>query len=201
VTGRFSRAGLVRRGAAGSGMVLVSGSVLGALARAASAAAPPDADLAYLRLLIATELLEADFLSRALASGKLGKPGSSLLRRMAAHEKAHYTGLANLTSAAGQTPTTADDIDFSYPKGTFATSASILKQAEKLEQLVLGAYLGAGENVQTAQLRLPLCQIGASEAQHCGALAALAGRPGIESAFAASLQMDAVSDALDAYES
>jgi len=120
---------------------------------------------------------------------------------MAAHEKAHYAGLASLMSAAGQTPTTADDIDFSYAKGTFASATSILKQAEKLEQLVLGAYLGAGENVQTAALRLPLGQIGASEAQHCGALAALAGRPAIESAFAPSLQMGEVSDALDAYES
>jgi len=201
VTRRFSRAGLVRRGAAGGGLVLASGSALGALARAASAAPTPDADLAYLRLLIAAELLEADFLSRALASGKLSKPGSSLLRRMAAHEKAHYAGLANLTVAAGQTPATANDIDFSYPKGTFASTTSIVKQAARLEQLALGAYLGAAENVQTASLRLPLAQIGASEAQHCGALAALAGRPGIESAFAPSLQMDAVSDALDAYES
>src|SRR5215471_2353711 len=182
-------------------MVLASGSVLAGLARAASAATPPDSDLAYLRLLIAAELLEADFQSRGLASGKLSKSGSALLRRMAAHEKAHYAGLANLITAAGQTPTTADDIDFSYPKGTFASATSMLKQAEKLEQLALGAYLGAVENVQTPQLRLPLGQIAAREAQHCGALAALGGRSAIESAFAPSLQIDAVSDALDAYES
>jgi ferritin-like protein len=104
-------------------------------------------------------------------------------------------------TAAGQTPTTSDDIDFSYPRGTFATAASIVKQAEAIEQLVLGAYVGALGNVQTPGLRLSLGQIGASEAQHCGALAALAGRPAIESAFAPALQMGAVSDALDAYES
>ena len=198
--GGLSRAGLVR-GAAGGGMVLASGSVWAALARAAAAAAPPDSDVAYLRLLIAAELLEADCLSRALASAKLGRRGSSLLRRLAAHEKAHYTGLANLMSAAGQTPMTRDDIDFSYPKGTFASATSILKQTEKLEQLVLGAYLGALENVQTPELRLTLGQIGASEAQHAGALAAFAGRSAIGSAFAPSLQMEAVSHALDAYES
>jgi ferritin-like protein len=201
VTGRFSRAGLVRRGAAGGGMVLASGSVWAALARAASAATLPDADLSYLRLLIAAELLEADFQAQALASGKLSNRGSSLLRQMAADEKAHYKGLANLTLAAGQTPATSDDIDFSYPKGTFASATSILRQAETLGQLLLGAYLGAVENVQTPQLRRPLGQVGANEAQHAGALAALACRPVIGPAFAPSLQMGAVSGALDAYES
>jgi len=201
VTARFSRAGLVRRGAAGGGIALASGSVWAALARVASAAAPPDADVSYLRLLIAAELLEADFLAQALSSGKPSKAGSTLLRRMAAQDKAHYAGLASLMTAAGQTPTTSDDIDFSYPRGTFASATSILREAKTIERLVLGAYVGALENVQTPQLRLSLGQIGASEAQHCGALAALGGRSPIESAFAPSLQIVAVSDALDAYES
>jgi ferritin-like protein len=191
----------VRRGAAGAGVVLASGSVSAALARVASAATLSDADLSYLRLLIAAELLEADFQAQALASPKLSSRGSALLRQMAADEKAHYTGLANLMLAAGQTPATSDDIDFSYPKGTFASAASILKQADTLEQLLLGAYLGAVENVQTPQLRLPLGQIAANEAQHTGALAALAGGSVIGPAFAPSLQMGAVSDGLDAYES
>jgi ferritin-like protein len=191
----------VRRGTAGAGMVLASGSVSAVLARVASAATPPDADLSYLRLLVAAELLEADFQAQALASGKLSSRGSALLRQMAADDKAHYTGLANLMLAAGQTPASSDDIDFSYPKGTFASAASILKQADTLEQLLLGAYLGAVENVQTPQLRLPLGQIAANEAQHAGALAALVGGSVIGPAFAPSLQMGAVSDGLDAYES
>jgi Ferritin-like domain len=192
---------LVRRGVAGGGLMLASGPVWAALAQAASAATLPDGDLSYLRLLIAAELLEADFQTQALASGKLSSRGSAVLRQMAADEKAHSTGLANLMLAAGQTPATSDDIDFAYPKGAFSSAASILNQAERLERLVLGAYLGALENVETPQLRLPFGQIAANEAQHTGALAALAGRQMIGPAFAPSLQMAAVSDALDAYES
>jgi len=196
----LSRAALVRRGAAG-GMALVAGSVWGGAAQAASGATPPDGDLAYLRLLIAAELLEADFEAEVIASGKLDAGGSSVLRQMAADDKAHYAGLASLIAGAGQTPATAADIDFAYPNGTFATAASIVKQAVMLEQLLLGAYLGAVENVQTPRLRLPLGQIAANEAQHTGALATLAGRPVIGPAFAPSLQIGAVSDALDAFES
>ena len=46
-----------------------------------------------------------------------------------------------------------------------------MKLAASLEDLTLGAYLGAVENVQTPQLRLPIGQIAANEAQHVSALA------------------------------
>ena len=60
---------------------------------------------------------------------------------------------------------------------------------------------GAHENVETPDLRLSFGQIAANEAQYEGAIAALAGRSVVGKAFAASLQMGAVSDALDEYES
>ncbi|HEY7604781.1 MAG TPA: ferritin-like domain-containing protein [Gaiellaceae bacterium] len=172
-----------------------------ALAGRARAATPPDTDLAYLRLLIGAELLAADFQAQALASGELSRATTAVVRKMAADEKAHYGGLAQLLTAAGQVPATADDIDFSYPKGSFDSSAAILKLAGTIESLVLGTYLGAIENVQTPELRLPLGQIAANEAQHVGALAALAGRAAIGRAFAPSLTIDAASAALDGFES
>jgi rubrerythrin len=172
-----------------------------ALAGRARAAVLPDSDLAYLRLLIGAELLAADFQSQALASGKLSWSSAAVMRKMAADEKAHYGGVAQLFGSAGQTPATADDIDFSYPNGAFGSEGSIMKLAAEIEDLVLGAYLGAVENVQTTPLRLPLGQIAANEAQHVGALASLAGRPVIGRAFAPSLQIDAASAALDTYES
>jgi rubrerythrin len=64
-----------------------------------------------------------------------------------------------------------------------------------------GAYLGAAENLETPELRLPIGQIAANEAQHVGALEALEGRSVIGKPFAPALQMGAVSDALDEYES
>jgi rubrerythrin len=196
------RAELLRRGAVGGGALLVSASGLAAFASRASADTPPDADLAYLRLLIAAELLGIDFQTHALASRKLHKEGATaLFRRMRADENAHYAKLAAVLTAAGQTPATSADIDFAYPSGSFRSQSSILKLAGRLERLMVGAYLGAAENVETADLRLPIGQIAANEAQHVGALEALEGRSVIGKPFAQALQIGAVSDALDEFES
>ncbi len=66
-----SRAALLKRGAVGGGALLVSASGFSALRRIASADTPPDGDLAYLRLLVAAELLALDFQTQALTSRKL----------------------------------------------------------------------------------------------------------------------------------
>jgi hypothetical protein len=201
VTSRLSRSALLWRGARGGAVALVAGSGLAALAGPAAADAPPDGDLAYLRLLIGAELLEADFVQRALGARRLGKAATSVLEQMGADEKAHYGSLAQLQSGGGQTPATADDIDFGYPEGSFATEQAILKLAGAIETVVAGAYMGAIQNVQTPALRLPIGQIAGNEAQHVGALSALAGRPVIGRAFTPSLQIDAVSAFLDRFES
>ena len=200
MTSSFSRAGLLRRGAAGGGALLLSGSAVSALASSAAAATISDNDLSYLRVLIGAELLDIDFQTQALASGKLDSASSSLFRQMLGDENAHYRGLSNLMTGAGQVPATSDDITFTYPRGSFDSQASIMKLADSLEDLTLGGYLGAVQNVQAPQLRLPIGQIAANEAQHVSALAVSAGRPAIGSAFAPSLQIDAVSAALDDYE-
>ena len=66
---------------------------------------------------------------------------------------------------------------------------------------MVGAYVGAIENVETPELRLPIGQIAANEAQHQGALGGLSGRPVIGEAFAPALQIGAVSDVLGEFES
>jgi rubrerythrin len=199
----ISRADLLRRGVVGGGVLLASASGLAAVAPVAAADTPaPDSDLAYLRLLIAAELLAADFQTRALTGGKLRRNGAhGLFHRIRADEKAHYTKLAGLLTAAGQTPATSDDIDFSYPKGSFKSQASIVRLAGRLEHLMVGAYVGAIESVETPELRRPIGQIAANEAQHQGAFAALGGGPVVGKAFAPGLQMGAVSDVLDEFES
>ena len=196
-TALFGRAALLRYGAA----LVAAGGTATLLPAAAGAASIPDNDLAYLRLLIGVELLAADFQTQALASGKLAGRAQSVLKQTLADENAHGAGLAQLVTAAGQVPATADDIDFSYPHGAFSSQVAILKLAWSLESLSVGAYLGAVENVQTSQLRLPIGQIAANEAQHVSALAGLVGRPAIGHAFAPSLSIGAVSAALDGYES
>ena len=201
MSNRFTRSGLVRRSLVGGGAIVASGSLASVFAKSAWGLAAPDGDVAALRLLIGTELLALDFQSHALASGKLGTQSAALLKRLQADEQAHYNALANLMSQAGQIPATSGDIDFSYPTATFDGEASIVKLADELEALQLGAYIGANAGVQTPQLRIAIGQISANEAQHVAALATLAGKPVIGKAFGPALHGDAVTAVLDAYES
>jgi hypothetical protein len=182
--------------------LVASGAVLSVVAESASGATAtvPDGDLAYLRLLIGAELLAADFQTRALASGKLTTAQAALVKKLLADEHAHDAGLAQLVTSSGQTPATADDVDFSYPAGSFDSAGAIAKLALEIETLSLGACLGAVENVQTASLRLPIAQIAGNEAQHVSAVSPWLGRPVIGHAFAPAWPIGAVSDALDAYE-
>lgn len=193
----IDRGSLLRRGVA----LLGSGSPLGALALPARAATMPDSDLAYLRLLLAVELLKIDYGVRAATADKLRPATQDFLERVVLDDKRHYVRLATLLAGAGQTPATGGDVDFSYPLGTFATQASVAKLGRRLSTLATGAYLGALENVQTPDVRRQLAQSAANEAQQAGAFGQLLGGRVVGGAFAQSLQIDAVSAALDEYES
>jgi hypothetical protein len=193
----YDRAALLRRGV----LAVAAGAGFAAFPAVAAADSIPDGDVAYLRLLLGAELLKGDFQTRALAAKKLDTAPRAVLRRIRSDDAAHYAALSALMNEAAQQPTTAADIDFSYPAGTFASRSSIVKLAEQLGTIALGAYLGALENVQTPQLRLPLAQIAANEAQQLSALASAVGRPAIGRPFASALPIDVVSASLDRYES
>ena len=182
----------------GGGALLASASGLGALAPAAFADGVPDGGLAYLRLLIASELLAIDFYGQT--SGDLGRPYAAVARRISSDESAHYTLLAALMTAEGQTPATADDIDFSYPPGTFASRRAIIRFAKELERMLTGAYIDALEHVETPRYRATMARILASEAQHHGAIAALWGEPVIGKP-PLPVRMNVMSNFLDHYES
>jgi len=184
----------------GGGALLASASGLGALAPAALADGVPAGDLAYLRLLIASELLAVDFYGQAFEHGDLRRPYSAVARRIRADESEHYTLLAALMTAAGQTPATAGDIDFSYPAATFASRRSVLSFAKQLERMLVGSYIDALEHVQTPAYRATMARILANESQHHSAIAALFGEPVIGRP-ATPVRMDAMSNFLDHYES
>ena len=167
----LTRAGLLRLGAAAT---------LGVV--------PPDSDLAYARLLIATELLADDFYSHAIAAGA---PGA--LHEARANERAHYKALATLMSEAGQAPAQAGDIDFSYPAGSFAHAGSIRKLGAALETMQVGAYLGAADALVSEPLRAIVARIAANEAQHLTIFEPF------QSSFPSSLTIQQASDALGRY--
>jgi ferritin-like protein len=190
--GRISRARLLHRGAA----AVVAGSTFGAFASAARADTLPDADLAYLRLLVATELLGTDFYANAVAP----RPAKDL-KLARANAGSHYATLAGILTSAGQVPATADDIDFRYPKDAFHSPGAVTRLAVTLERLFLGAYLGAAGGIQTVALAQPLARIAANHAQHLAVFSQRLGRPGFTTAMPAPLPIDAATEALAAYTS
>jgi demethoxyubiquinone hydroxylase (CLK1/Coq7/Cat5 family) len=193
-----SRRAFLFRGAATAGAIALGGAGLPAAARADTL---PDNDLAYLRLAIASELLAVDFYTHAVAAKKYMPTAAATLRKALADERAHYAALAKVLRAAGQTPATAADIDFTYPKGSFLSRGSIARLGIRLEGISVGVALGAAAGLQSEALRLQVAQIAASESRHLATFAVLTGRSPVGPAFPAALSLDRATSALAAFES
>lgn len=190
----LSRAALLRRGGGGAALVLG-----GLLPSDALAASPSDNDLAYARLLMAVELLAVDFYRRALRAARLGAAAAGGLRRSLADERKHYRAVGAILLAAGETPLTAADIDFIYPRGAFASRGSIAALGARLETLFLGAYLGAVGGFDAAESKLAAARIAANEAQHLSVFAGEARGQRIGPALPRPLPIDRASNELDAF--
>jgi Ferritin-like domain len=199
VSASITRGQLFTRGAKGGAVLLVTGSALGRFVGTAAAAPLPLADLAFARLLVGAELLAQDFYSQAVAASNSGPVVDGYLHRALANEQEHYQSVSGILTGAGMTPAVAGDIDFSYPAGTFASQGSIVKFARQLEELLLGAYLGAIAGIQTDSLKGGLAQIAASEAQHASYFNAAGGTKAFKNAFPSPLTIDQASNALDAF--
>jgi demethoxyubiquinone hydroxylase (CLK1/Coq7/Cat5 family) len=192
---------LLARSAKGSAALVLAGSAAGILVSRAAADTVSDADLAYARLLVATELLAADFYGQAIAAKQLEGRELKYLKRALFNEQEHYASVAGILNGAGQPPAVADDFDFAYPKGSFGSKASIGALGVTLETVSLGAYLGAVGALQTTALKQPLARIAASEAQHVSVFEGLLGRNAVGNSFPDPLSIDEASNALDAYTS
>lgn len=198
----FSRGALLARGGVGAAALLAGSTLGGALPSSAAAAdTPSDADLSYVRLLVAAELLAIDFYSTAILSKQFRGAAQGNLRRAQSDERRHYDSLTTVLTAANQEPATAADIDFTYPRNSFASRRSIARLGSKLEAIFLGAYLGAVDGYEEASLKQLAARAAASEAQHLSVLSAAAGGPRFAAAFPRPLTIDRASDALDLYTS
>lgn len=170
-------------------------------APAAWADGPADQDLANARLLVAVELLLADFYERALAARLFDAGGRDALKRARFNEGEHLAAVSGILTGAGQTPATADDIDFSYPSRSFDSRGTVARLGLALERLALGAYLGAVASSVSRSLTLPLAQIAASEAQHLSIFQREATGHPLGNSFGDALTIAQTSDALAGYTS
>jgi hypothetical protein len=186
--GSFSRKQLLARG----GTLALAGAGLGVLPGAARAGTTTDNDLAFARLLVVAELLAIDFYERVLRSHR--HPATAELRRSLYDERRHREAAANVLVSAGQVPPGPADVDFVYPKHSFASHESMVALGAQLESIFLGAYLGAVAGLDDPGQRLSAARAAASEAQH---LCAFTGRVG--PAFPHALPIDQASNALSRF--
>jgi len=204
----LTRADLLSGGFRTGTALLLAGSGLGVLAAAADATPPDDAlgalpaaDLAYVRLFVAWELVSVDFYTHALGSGHLDRATADIVRLALANEQAHYTYAAGVLAGAGDVALTAADVTFSYPTGTFYTSRSVKHFALTLERNLLGTYLGAGGAIATPALAAAVAQVAANEAQHLSVISMRARTAAFQDAFPATMTMEDSSNALETYTS
>jgi ferritin-like protein len=199
VTAEFTRAELFSRGAKGGALLLGAGAAAVVLAPAAAADPLSDNDLAYVRLLVATELLGIDFYTRAIDAKKLSPTGQKYLKAALVNEKEHYQSVAGILSGANLVPAVSADIDFAYPKGSFDTASAVTKLAARLQATFLGAYLGAVGGMQASPLLGGIGRIAANQAQHLSVFQnMLFGRP-INVSFPQAMSIQEVSNVMDGF--
>ena len=201
VSEAVDRGELLSGGARGAAGLLLAGSAFGLAPAVARADTPSDNDLAYARLLVTIELLALDFYSAAISSRHFHGAALTALRRARADEAKHRDAAAAVLTSAGQLPPVANDVDFSYPRGSFASRASIARLGARLESLFLGAYLGAVEGYEANALKQSAARAAASEAQHLSVFTAEARGERLGPAFPKALAIDRVSNALDRFTS
>jgi len=182
----LNRARFLASGARGATAVALGATTAGLLAEGALAepaqttavAALSDSDLALARLAVGAEILAAEFYTQAIASKKFGPNGTKNLKRALFNEQEHLKAVSGILSGAGQTPSTADDFDITFPKDSFASRGSIAKLGVALETAFVGAYLGAVSSFVDPGLKEMAASTAANESQHLSVFGDLAaGRP------------------------
>ena len=178
--------------ALGSGLLAVTG------ASPASAAIGP-ADVPVVTLALASELLGIEFATQTFAAKRFDVAETRELTRARFNDNQHYDALAKVLTAAGLTPGTADDFDFTFPAKGFATRASAARLGAQLETTFLGIYLGGVASLQDAGTRSLFSRLAASQAQHLGFYSAIAYGKSIGMSFPVPLSVEDGSAALDPF--
>ncbi len=192
--------GIGARGSAAVALGAIASGLLAEKAGARPAAAPlADLDLALARLAVGAEILAAEFYREAIAAKKFGAEATKYFKRALFNEQEHLTAMSQVISGAGQTPSTADDFDITFPKGTFDTRGAIAKFGVALETVFVGAYLGAVDAFAPSGLKTTAARVAANEAQHLSVFTELAANHPIGISFPAPIDYVTASDLLDAY--
>ena len=181
--------------AAGAGLA-VSGV---AAPRGLAAVTATDDELAFASFGQAAELLLADFYARTAAAKIVTGAAAHDLAHGALSATEHAAALAKLLTDAGQTAAVAEDFDFAWPDGTFATRRAAGRAGLEIARPLLGVYVGAAIGVSIASYRTLFTTMAANVAQQVAALSRLSGGRMVGISFPPAVDIETASDAIEAY--
>ena len=191
----LSRAQLLQRATAGGVALAVGGGALGGTASAAIGAG----DVPRVTQAVAGELLGAAFYTQLLRAKLFGPGTQRAFARALTNERAHYAALAKVLTDAGQVPGTADDFDFTFPKGAFAGRMAAARLGVQLETAFLGICLGGASSLQDPTARQLFARSAANQAQHLSVFSDIAQNKPIGLSFPPGLSLEDGSAALDPF--
>ncbi|MEO6057246.1 MAG: ferritin-like domain-containing protein [Gemmatimonadales bacterium] len=129
---------------------------------------PLQSDTDILKFALFLELLEADFYTKAVASGVLSGGVSTLATSVRNHETTHVDALQ---AALGSASFGENDVAFDFGS-SFANQTNFLATAQLLEETGVSAYLGALPSIQSKAVRTTAGSIFTIEARHAAAFRA-----------------------------
>lgn len=134
-------------------------------------------DLEILNFALGLEHLEQSFYQRAIdanASRKyLHGRFAEVLPTLRDNETAHVQALMQAITEAGGTPVVAPT--FSFPRDVFISPVAFARFAYTLEEIGVGAYLGAVGLIQSRDIRRAAASIYGTETRHAAVLRHLGG--------------------------
>lgn len=168
-------------GVALAAMAVASTNPLAQGAAFASASLQGLKDVDIVNFALTLEHLEATFYTMAVSGGKLTGDALKILTAIRDHEIAHVDALTGVVKQLGGTPATKQA---SYNFGDMGSQASILKTAETLEMVGVGAYTGAAALIADKKAILPAAaSIEQVESRHYAAIRYLNGVDGAPMSF------------------
>ena len=140
-------------------------------------AGPSGGDLDIVRFALTMERLEAAFYAQVVAAhterAYLPERSIALTREIAAAEADHVQALEGVLGTAGVAVPAAPT--FQFPRDVFVSPIAYAWFAYTLEEIGIGAYLGAVGSIQNDGLRRSAAAIYGAEARHAALLRTFAG--------------------------
>jgi rubrerythrin len=173
----MTRSAFLMRGALAAGALYGAGAV-GPWVGRALAQTTSDADLEILKFALVLEEVESAFYVAARKTVSLTNDLRRLTTEFGEHEKAHAKVLRDTMSQLGGEPPDAPKVKFGL-----SDQASFLRVAVQLEEIGVGAYIGAAPEFTTPDLINAAGAIAQVEARHAATLRLAAGEDPAPNAF------------------